>query len=61
VLNHNADKLVETVRMYQSISAMKIQLERYQEAKYMSNMSSTICSLQTLIEELEQEINRLVP
>ncbi len=62
MLSYNADKLIETVRMHQSISSMKAQLEHFQEtSEYLPQMSSSICSLQNLIEELEQKINKVSP
>jgi len=62
MLSYNANKLMEIVRIYQSVSSMKAQLEYYQETgDYLSNTSSAIDSLQNLIEELEQNINRLAP
>ena len=62
MLNYNAGKLLETVRMYQSVLSMKAQLEHFQEAgDYLTNTSSTIQSLQSLINELEQKINGRVP
>jgi len=62
MLNYNATKLMETVRMYQSVSAMKTQLEHFQETgEYLSSTSSAILNLQNLINELEQKINRLAP
>lgn len=63
MLSYNANRLIEIVKLYQSVSSMKAQLEYFQadSSEYVTNISSAINSLQVVIDELETKISGFAP
>ena len=62
MLSHNAERVVELVKMRQSVSSMISQLEHYQEnsSQYMAAMATAGNGLDSLLTSIDDELNRLI-